>query len=68
MHLWRAQTMRVWIVGAMNTSANIGGRIDASETTLYLSRTRQGLSIISKERRYWLTQQSQQAKRESSFL
>jgi hypothetical protein len=52
----------------MKSSANSGGRIDASETTLYLSRTRQGVSTILKERRYWLTQQLQHEMRESSLL
>jgi hypothetical protein len=33
-----------------------------------LSRTRQGVSTISKERRYWLTQQSQHRMRERSLL
>ena len=48
----------------MESSANSGGRLDASGTTLYLSRTRQGVSTISKERPYWLTQQSQHEMRE----
>lgn len=39
----------------MKLSATWGGRLDAFGTTLYLSRTRQGDSTISKERRYWLT-------------
>ena len=39
----------------MKSSAKSGGGIDESEATLYLSRTRQGMSTISKERPYWLT-------------
>ena len=41
---------------SVKSSANSDGGIDASGTTLYLSRTRQGVSTISKERSYWLTQ------------
>src|ERR1039457_3880181 len=40
----------------MKSSASNGGRLDASETRRYLSRTRQGVSVVSKERRHWHTQ------------
>jgi hypothetical protein len=44
------------IFESMKSSAKSGGEIDESEATLFLSRTRQGISTISKERPYWLTQ------------
>jgi hypothetical protein len=62
------QTVEVRISGAMKASANSGGRLDESETTLHLSRTRQGDSTISKERLYWLTRQLQHERRERSLL
>jgi hypothetical protein len=37
---------------SMESSANTDGQIDASGTTMYLFRTRQGISTISKERPY----------------
>ncbi len=54
-----AQTLYVPIFGSVKLSANSGGWLDESETALYSSRTRQGDSIISKERPYWLTHQLQ---------
>jgi hypothetical protein len=51
------QTLELRMFEPMESSANSDGRIDASGTTLYLSRTRQGISTISNERPYWLTQQ-----------
>jgi hypothetical protein len=44
------------IFESMKSSAKSGGEIDESGATLFLSRTRQGISTISKERPYWLTQ------------
>jgi len=53
----------------MTSSANSGGWIDESGARLNLSRTRQEISAISKERRYWLTQQLQheRERKESSM-
>jgi hypothetical protein len=56
------------VFGAMKSSARSGGRLDASGTRLYSSFTRQVLSTISKERRYWLTQQLHRGRRERSPL
>ena len=64
---WGEQTLQVPVFGSMKSSAS-GGRLDASGTTLYPSRTRQGVSVISKERPYWLTQQSQHEMKERSLL
>ena len=50
-----AQALYVPISRAMKSSANSGGWLDASGTTRDLSQTRQGVSTISKERRYRLT-------------
>jgi len=70
--LWRqterARTLEVKTSGVMKSSANSGGGIDESWTTAYLSRTRQGESTASKERRYWLTQISQHGMRGRSLL
>ena len=64
----RAQTLEVRISRVMKSSANSGGGVDAPGTVLDLSRTRQGESITSKERRYCLPQQPQHEMRESSLL
>ncbi len=58
-HSRRAKAVEVPVFGWMKSSANSGSRLDASETTFYLFRTRQRLSTISNERRYWLTQHLQ---------
>ncbi len=50
------QTMELRMFWSMKSSAKSGGRLDESEATLYLSRTRQGISTISNERPYRLTQ------------
>ena len=42
-HWPTAQTVVARIFGSMKSLTGSGGRIDASETTLYLSRTRQGI-------------------------
>ena len=47
--------MELRIFESMKSSAKSGGEIDESEATLFLSRTRQGISTISKERPYGLT-------------
>ena len=62
------QTIELRMFGSMKLSANSGGRLDASGATLYLFRTRQGDSTISKERPYLLTQQLQHKMRERSLL
>ena len=64
----RAQTLEVNTSGVMKSSVNSGGGVDASGTVLELSRTRQGESTASKERRYWLTQTSQHGMRGRSLL
>jgi hypothetical protein len=64
----RAQALELNASGVMNSSADSGGGIDESWTALYLSRTRQGDSTISKERRHWLTRQWQHEMRERSLL
>ena len=55
----------VWFT---KSSANSGGRLDGSGTTLDLSHFRQGNSATSKERPYWLTRQSQHEMRERNLL
>ena len=65
---WRAQTLEVNTSGVMKSSVNSGGGIDASGTVLELSRTRQGESTASKERRYRPTHQSPHGMRGRSLL
>src|ERR1035441_8329316 len=59
-HSQRARALQVKVFGAVESCSNNDGRNDASETVLDLSRTRHRVSIISKERRDWLSQEPPQ--------